>query len=62
LEKLRAVAAIREQQRHPAHFAFLTDGTGREIHPTEPEQLFLPGLLPDFFFGDGFFPSKNFST
>jgi hypothetical protein len=37
LEKLRAVAAIREQERHPAHFAFLTNGTGREIDFTDPE-------------------------
>ena len=61
-EKLRAVAATREQQRHLVHFAFLTDRAYREIYSTDSEQLFLPGLRHDLFFGDGFFPSKNFST
>ena len=32
----------------------MTDGTGRDINPGDSKQLFLPGLLPDVFFYDGF--------
>jgi hypothetical protein len=62
LEKLRAVAAIREQEIHPEHFALLTDGTGRDIDFTDPEQLLLPSLRPGVFFGYGFSASENLTA
>jgi hypothetical protein len=61
-KKLRAVAAKREQQSHPEHFGFLTDGTGREIDSTDPEQLLLPALWPGVFFGYGFRASENLTA
>ena len=56
------MAAKREQEGHPEHFAYLTDGTDREIDATDPEQLFLPGLRPGVFFGYGFRASENLTA
>jgi hypothetical protein len=40
----------------------LTDRAGQDIDATDPEQLFLPGLRPDFFFGYRFIPSEELPT
>jgi hypothetical protein len=40
----------------------LTDRTGQDIDATDPEQLFLPGLRPDFFFGYSFSTFEDLPT
>jgi hypothetical protein len=40
----------------------LTDRAGQDIDVTDPEQLFLPGLRPDFFFDYRFIPSEELPT
>ena len=59
---LGAVASIGEQQRHPGHFAFFTDRAGQDIDATDPEQLFLPGLRFDVFFGYGITTSEHLTA
>jgi hypothetical protein len=44
------VASKRKQRRYPAHSSFLTDGTGSDIDPADPEQLLLPGFYSGVFF------------
>lgn len=40
----------------------MTDRAGQDIDVTDPEQLFLPGLLLDFFFDYRFIPSEELPT
>ena len=40
----------------------MTDRTGQDIEVTDPEQLFWPGLRPDFFFDYSFIPSEELTT
>jgi hypothetical protein len=62
-EKLRwAVASIGEEKCHPEHPTFLTDGTGRDINPADSKQLFLPGLLPEVFFDEGFGTAEDLTA
>ena len=56
------MASIGKQERYPEHFAFLTDRAGQDIDATDPEQLFLPGLRPGFFFSYRFIPSEELPT
>ena len=56
------MVSIGKQQRYPGHFAFLTYRAGQDIDITDPEQLFLPGLRPDFFFGYSIIPSEELPT
>jgi len=51
-----------KQQRHHAHPSFLTYGTEGDIDPTDPEQLFLPGLFPGVLLGFGFSVSEDLTT
>jgi hypothetical protein len=56
------VASIRKQHRYPAHSSFLTDRTGSDIDPTDPEELFLPCLFAGVWFGFGFSVSEDLTT
>jgi len=47
------VTAIGQEKFDGAHVPFLTDGTGKDIDPADPEQLFLPGFLSGNFFDEG---------
>jgi len=50
------------QQRHSEHPAFLTDGAGGDVDPTDSVQLFLPGFLPDLLFCYSFAGSEELTT
>jgi hypothetical protein len=62
-EELRwAVASEGKQELHPAHPAFLTDGTGRDIDSADSQHLFLPCLLSDVFFCGGFITAEDLTA
>jgi hypothetical protein len=47
---------------YSAHPTFLTDVTGRDIDPADPEQLLLPSLLSGVFFFWSFITTYNFTA
>ncbi len=51
-----------KQQRHPPHSSFLTYGAEGDINPTDPEELFLPGLFLVVLLGYGLTISEDFTT
>jgi hypothetical protein len=50
------------QKRNPEHPPFLTNGTGSNIDPADPEQLLLPSLLICVFFCGSFSTTYNLTA
>jgi hypothetical protein len=56
------VTLIGKQPGYHGHPSFLTDGTEGNIDPTDPEELFLPGLFPGVWLGYGLNVFENLTT
>ena len=59
---LRAMASMGKQQRYRVHSSFLAYRAEGDIDPTDPEELFLPGLFPVVLLGFGLTISEDLTT